>query len=38
LRGDRSALPLAQEMSGSPSAEVASSANLAIRRLQARFP
>ena len=38
LRGEASALPLVEEMSSSENADVASAANLAIRRLRARYP
>jgi HEAT repeat protein len=38
LRGDSSALPVAEEMTNDKDANVASAANLAIRRLHGRFP
>lgn len=36
LRGDPSAVPIIQEMAGSPNAELASAANLALRRIEGR--
>ncbi len=36
LRGDPSAFPIIQEMAGSPNAELASAANLALRRIEGR--
>jgi len=38
LRGDESALPVAEEMTNDKDANVASAANLAIRRLHGRYP
>ena len=38
LRGDRTALPLAEELMGHKNADVVSAANLAVRRLRGRFP
>jgi len=38
LRGDASAKPLVEEMSSSEDADIASAANLALRRLRARYP
>ncbi len=38
LRGDLSALPVAEELSNDKDTNVASAANLAIRRLHGRFP
>ncbi|MFZ0430108.1 MAG: HEAT repeat domain-containing protein [Acidobacteriota bacterium] len=38
LRGGSDALPVVQELTSSENADVASAANLAIRRLRARFP
>ena len=36
LRGDPSAVPIIQELAGSPNAELASAANLALRRIEGR--
>jgi hypothetical protein len=38
LRGGADALPIVQDLSSSENADIASAANLAIRRLRARFP
>jgi HEAT repeat protein len=38
LKGDMSSMPLVQELSNHENADVASAANLAIRRLNGRFP